>query len=62
MQRYPNVNWQLDSVQEPIYTSKAMAGLLAHVRAGWWRPEQSLIFLHTGGTPALFAYAKDLGY
>lgn len=47
---------------DPSYTSKAMAGLLAHVRAGWWRPEQSLIFLHTGGTPALFAYAKDLGY
>lgn len=47
---------------DPSYTSKAMAGLLAHVRTGWWRPEQSLIFLHTGGTPALFAYAKDLGY
>ena len=62
MQRYPNVNWPLDSIQKQIYTSKAMAGLLAHVRAGWWHPEQSLIFLHTGGTPALFAYAKDLGY
>ena len=47
---------------DPSYTSKAMAGLLAHVRAGWWRPDQSLIFVHTGGTPALFAYAKDLGY
>ena len=47
---------------DPSYTSKAMAGLLAHVRAGWWRPDQSLIFLHTGGTPALFAYANDLGY
>ena len=62
MQRYPNVSSQSDAIQEPIYTSKAMAGLLAHVRAGWWRPEQSLIFLHTGGTPALFAYAKDFGY
>ena len=47
---------------DPSYTSKAMAGLLAHVRAGWWQSGQTLIFLHTGGTPALFAYAEDLGY
>ena len=53
---------QSGAIQKQIYTSKAMAGLLAHVRAGWWSPEQSLIFVHTGGTPALFAYAKDLGY
>ena len=47
---------------DPSYTSKAMAGLLSHVRDGWWQKEQTLIFLHTGGTPALFAYAEDLGY
>jgi 1-aminocyclopropane-1-carboxylate deaminase/D-cysteine desulfhydrase-like pyridoxal-dependent ACC family enzyme len=47
---------------DPSYTSKAMAGLLAHVRDGWWQQGQTLIFLHTGGTPALFAYAEDLGY
>jgi 1-aminocyclopropane-1-carboxylate deaminase/D-cysteine desulfhydrase-like pyridoxal-dependent ACC family enzyme len=47
---------------DPSYTSKAMAGLIAHVRDGWWRAEQTLIFIHTGGTPALFAYAKDLGF
>ena len=47
---------------DPSYTSKAMAGLLAHVRDGWWQADQNLVFLHTGGTPALFAYAGDLGY
>ena len=39
---------------------KAMAGLLTHVEAGWWHKGQTLIFVHTGGTPALFAYADAL--
>ena len=47
---------------DPSYTSKAMAGMLTHVRDGWWQQGQTLVFLHTGGTPALFAYAEDLGY
>ncbi len=47
---------------DPSYTSKAMAGLIAHIGDRWWDAEQTIVFLHTGGTPALFAYAKDLGY
>ncbi|MFT5376971.1 MAG: 1-aminocyclopropane-1-carboxylate deaminase, partial [Candidatus Latescibacterota bacterium] len=46
---------------DPSYTGKAMSGLLAHIRAGWWQKGQTLIFVHTGGTPALFAYADELG-
>lgn len=46
---------------DPCYTGKAMAGLLAHIRAGWWGPEHTIVFIHTGGTPALFAYADELG-
>ncbi len=46
---------------DPCYTGKAMAGLIAHVRAGWWTAEQTAVFVHTGGTPALFAYADELG-
>jgi 1-aminocyclopropane-1-carboxylate deaminase/D-cysteine desulfhydrase-like pyridoxal-dependent ACC family enzyme len=42
---------------DPVYTSKAMAALIAHVRSGAVRPDESVIFLHTGGVPALFAYA-----
>jgi len=47
---------------DPSYTSKTMAGLIAHIDDGRWQAGQTIVFLHTGGTPALFAYAKDLGY
>jgi D-cysteine desulfhydrase family pyridoxal phosphate-dependent enzyme len=43
---------------DPVYTSKAMAALIAHVRSGAVRPDESIVFLHTGGVPALFAYAE----
>jgi 1-aminocyclopropane-1-carboxylate deaminase/D-cysteine desulfhydrase-like pyridoxal-dependent ACC family enzyme len=40
---------------DPAYTAKAFAGLLADVRAGRWPVSQCVVFIHTGGTPALFA-------
>jgi 1-aminocyclopropane-1-carboxylate deaminase/D-cysteine desulfhydrase-like pyridoxal-dependent ACC family enzyme len=48
-------------VLDPCYTGKAMAGLIAHVRDGWWTADDTVVFIHTGGTPALFAYADELG-
>jgi D-cysteine desulfhydrase family pyridoxal phosphate-dependent enzyme len=45
---------------DPTYTSKAMAALIAHVRAGDIDPAETIIFLHTGGAPALFAHADAL--
>ena len=42
---------------DPTYTAKAMAGLIADVRAGAVAPDETIVFLHTGGIPALFAYA-----
>ncbi len=42
----------------PVYTSKTLAGLLAHVADGSLNGEA--VFLHTGGNPALFAYAEDV--
>ncbi len=45
---------------DPVYSSKAMAGLIDHIRTGRIGKEDTVIFLHTGGTPALFAYADDL--
>ncbi|MCS6862352.1 MAG: D-cysteine desulfhydrase family protein [Abditibacteriales bacterium] len=45
---------------DPSYTSKAFAGLLDHVRSGRIAAGQTVIFLHTGGMPALFAYDKEL--
>ena len=46
---------------DPSYTGKAMAGLIAHIRRGWWGPDHTIVFVHTGGTPALFAYSEELG-
>ncbi|HEY6175689.1 MAG TPA: pyridoxal-phosphate dependent enzyme, partial [Kofleriaceae bacterium] len=42
---------------DPTYTAKAMAALIADVRAGAVAPDETIVFLHTGGTPALFAHA-----
>ncbi len=42
-------------VLDPVYTGKAMAGLIAAVADGRIRPGQKVVFLHTGGMPALFA-------
>lgn len=42
---------------DPVYTGKAMAALIDHVRRGSLDPASSVVFLHTGGTPALFAHA-----
>lgn len=41
-------------VLDPCYTSKAMAALIAHVRSGALPPSETVVFLHTGGMPALF--------
>ena len=40
---------------DPTYTAKAMAGLLARVRAGEFNERQNVLFWHTGGQVALFA-------
>jgi 1-aminocyclopropane-1-carboxylate deaminase/D-cysteine desulfhydrase-like pyridoxal-dependent ACC family enzyme len=39
---------------DPVYTAKAMAGLIARIRRGEFRADQTVLFWHTGGVPALF--------
>ncbi|HEX8028316.1 MAG TPA: D-cysteine desulfhydrase family protein [Vicinamibacterales bacterium] len=39
---------------DPCYTSKAMAAMIHHVREGELTPGETIVFLHTGGMPALF--------
>jgi len=41
---------------DPVYTGKAMAALIDHVRKGRLTAADTVIFLHTGGLPATFAY------
>ncbi len=45
---------------DPVYTGKAMAGLIALVRKGVFRKGQNVLFVHTGGSPALYAYQDVL--
>jgi D-cysteine desulfhydrase family pyridoxal phosphate-dependent enzyme len=41
---------------DPVYTGKAMAGLIGLARAGRFRRGDTVVFMHTGGLPGLFAY------
>jgi L-cysteate sulfo-lyase len=43
-------------VLDPIYTGRAMAGLIAAVEDGDVRPGQRTIFLHSGGLPGFFGH------
>ncbi|MES2026645.1 MAG: D-cysteine desulfhydrase [Pseudomonadota bacterium] len=43
---------------DPVYTGKAMAALIGMIREGRWSKQDNVVFLHTGGTPALFAYRQ----
>jgi L-cysteate sulfo-lyase len=46
---------------DPVYAGKAMAALIGHVRKGKFTREQTVVFLHTGGTAALSAYPDAFG-
>jgi 1-aminocyclopropane-1-carboxylate deaminase/D-cysteine desulfhydrase-like pyridoxal-dependent ACC family enzyme len=43
-------------VLDPYYTGKALAALIAHIRDGAVSREQSVVFVHTGGTPLVFLH------
>ncbi|OUC07985.1 hypothetical protein RY27_11680, partial [Litorilinea aerophila] len=45
---------------DPVYTGKAMAALIDHIRNGKLPPDRPVLFVHTGGAPALFAYADEV--
>jgi L-cysteate sulfo-lyase len=42
---------------DPVYSGKGMAGLIDLVRKGFFSRSDNVVFLHTGGAAALFAYA-----
>lgn len=45
---------------DPVYTGKSFAGLIGLARQGAFAREENVVFVHTGGTPALFAYRQAL--
>lgn len=47
-------------VLDPVYTGRAMKGLMALIRAGEFRSEETVVFWHTGGLPSLFQRANEL--
>lgn len=46
---------------DPVYTAKAFAGVLGLLEQGQIQPGMRVLFVHTGGVPALFAYQDELG-
>ncbi|MHA4990636.1 D-cysteate sulfo-lyase [Cetobacterium somerae] len=45
---------------DPVYTGKVMAGLIGMIREGKFKKEDNVLFLHTGGSPALYAYTETI--
>jgi 1-aminocyclopropane-1-carboxylate deaminase/D-cysteine desulfhydrase-like pyridoxal-dependent ACC family enzyme len=45
-------------ILDPVYTGKAAAGMLAHIREGMFGAQDVLVFVHTGGSPAIFTHAQ----
>jgi 1-aminocyclopropane-1-carboxylate deaminase/D-cysteine desulfhydrase-like pyridoxal-dependent ACC family enzyme len=47
-------------ILDPVYTAKAMAGLIDHARRGRLDAHSTVVFIHTGGLPALFAFTEEI--
>jgi D-cysteine desulfhydrase/L-cysteate sulfo-lyase len=45
-------------ILDPIYTGKAAAGMISDIRAGRYGSRDTLVFVHTGGTPSIFTWNK----
>lgn len=45
---------------DPVYSAKGMAGLIDLVKKGFFKKGEKILFLHTGGSAALFAYEREL--
>ena len=45
---------------DPVYTGKTFGALMEHIQQGRWTKGQTVVFVHTGGTPALFAYGDEI--
>ena len=45
---------------DPVYSARAFGAMLDMIKRGEFAKNSSLLFLHTGGQPALFPYAAQL--
>lgn len=44
---------------DPVYTGKAMAGLIDLIRKGYFHKDENVLFVHTGGSPAIYAHIQE---
>ena len=47
-------------ILDPVYTGKVFAGLIHRIRKGAYASDDNVLFIHTGGQPALFAYEPEI--
>ena len=47
---------------DPVYSGKGMAGLIDLIRKGAFKKGENVVFIHTGGSAALFGYVADFGF
>ncbi len=47
-------------ILDPVYTGKAMSGLIDHIKKNKLTRDDTVMFVHTGGNPAIFAYTEEL--
>jgi D-cysteine desulfhydrase len=45
---------------DPVYTGKVMGGMIGLARKGFFKPNERILFLHTGGLPAIHAYEREI--
>jgi L-cysteate sulfo-lyase len=43
---------------DPVYSGKGMAGLIALIRAGHFKRDENVVFVHTGGSVGLYGYRE----
>ncbi len=48
-------------ILDPVYSGRCMAGLIQMARTGRLAPGASVLFIHTGGQPAIFGYRNMIG-
>ena len=44
---------------DPVYTGKAMSGLIDLIRKGYFNKDENVLFVHTGGSPAIYVYIQE---
>jgi L-cysteate sulfo-lyase len=45
---------------DPVYTGRALGGLISMIEAGEFGRDETVVFWHTGGLPSIFAYSREL--